>query len=168
LAASGRRSPRRFPCSAELWIIITTALCLRVDVTATKMPCVVPNYVVKRFKYQFAVRVSADSWQEIDIVSETAQSVSYVPAHSAANLFHLSCQHSTIQLWKTEYYYYALFHRRCDVMPRLYNNIVIFFLITRIPTVVILLLLLTTRPFPLVHKIMTFCKVINLTKFDRL
>lgn len=56
------------------------------------------NDVLERFDYRTAVGIVTDSGQETDVVSEPAQSVRYVPADPAADAFHLTRQHSTVQL----------------------------------------------------------------------
>jgi len=56
------------------------------------------NYVVERFDYRAAVGIVSDSGQETDIVSEPAQSVRNVSTDPAADTFHLTRQHSTVQL----------------------------------------------------------------------
>jgi len=60
------------------------------------------NYVVERFDYRAAVGIVPDSGQETDIVSEPAQSVRYVSTDPAADTFHLTRQHSTVQLEQQE------------------------------------------------------------------
>jgi len=59
------------------------------------------NNVLERFDYRAAVGIVTDSGQETDIVSEPAQSVRYVSANPAADTFHLTRQHSTVQLKHT-------------------------------------------------------------------
>jgi len=56
------------------------------------------NYVVEGFDYRAAVGIVPDSGQETDVVSEPAQSVRNVSTDPAADTFHLTRQHPTVQL----------------------------------------------------------------------